>query len=190
MAAARGTLVLVVGPSGAGKDTVIDGARARLAGDARYAFARRQITRPAKAGGEAHAEISETQFLSRAQAGDYLLHWWAHGLGYGIPIDVSDQLADGRHVVANVSRTVIAKARIVAAPVAVAAIHVDPDVLRQRLLGRGRESADEVAARIARAGAYRVDGDDVVRIANDGAPDAAVGRFVEVLRNLQPVAAG
>lgn len=189
MAAARGTLVLVVGPSGAGKDTMIDGARARLADDPRFAFARRQITRPAKAGGEAHVEISETQFLSRAQAGDYLMHWWAHGLGYGISIDVASQLAGGRHVVANVSRTVIAKARIVAPPVAVAAIHVDPDVLRHRLLGRGRESAQGIEDRIARAGAYRVDGGDVVRIANDGPPEAAIGRFVEALRSLQPVAA-
>lgn len=188
--AGRGTLVLVVGPSGAGKDTVIAGAQARLAGDHRFSFVRRQITRPASAGGEDHQEISEADFHARATAGRYLLHWSAHGFGYGVPVEVADELTAGRHVVANVSRTVIAKARVVAPPVAVAAVEVSAEVLRRRLVERGRESSQEIEARIARAGAYRIDGPDVVAIRNDGVPEAAVAGFVEMLRCLDPSTTG
>ncbi|GLR90973.1 hypothetical protein GCM10007857_76890 [Bradyrhizobium iriomotense] len=44
MTSARGHLVLVVGPSVAGKDTLIDFARAQLQSDPDFHFARRVIT--------------------------------------------------------------------------------------------------------------------------------------------------
>ena len=99
-------LVLVVGPSGAGKDTVLALARVALAGDRRFRFVRRVITRPADAGGEDHEAVSVREFDARA----FALRWQAHGLHYGIPLDVTDDLARGIVVVANVSRGVIAAA--------------------------------------------------------------------------------
>ncbi|WP_208978408.1 hypothetical protein [Pseudovibrio denitrificans] len=52
-----GALVMVVGPSGAGKDTLIYGYKDRCEGDANIMFARRLITRPADAGSEPHEAV-------------------------------------------------------------------------------------------------------------------------------------
>ncbi|HWT11014.1 MAG TPA: phosphonate metabolism protein/1,5-bisphosphokinase (PRPP-forming) PhnN, partial [Roseomonas sp.] len=103
-------LVAVVGPSGAGKDTLMALARARLEGDARFRFVQRAITRPAEAGGEAHRPLDVAGFEAERAAGGFALHWGAHGLFYGIPHDIEDDLAARRVVVANLSRGVLAEA--------------------------------------------------------------------------------
>jgi ribose 1,5-bisphosphokinase len=138
-------LVLVVGPSGAGKDTLIGMARAALADDKRFRFVRRVITRPAEAGGEDHEAVSEADFAGRR----FALQWQAHGLHYGIPADIVDDLARGTVVVANVSRGVVIQAaeRFRARVIAVTA---PPHVLAHRLAARGRETADDVLRRLAR----------------------------------------
>ena len=56
---ASGILFFVVGPSGAGKDALIEGAR-HLAD--RFCFARRVITRPAGSPGENHEALDEAAF--------------------------------------------------------------------------------------------------------------------------------
>lgn len=144
---AAGLLVLVVGPSGAGKDTLIAGARRALADDPRFVFTRREITRPADPAGENHIPLTPAEFAVR-RAG-YALAWQAHGLGYGIPADIAAEIEAGRTVVANVSRTVIAAAAR-RFPVLVLEITASPAVLAARLAARGREDAADQAARLAR----------------------------------------
>ncbi|MCG9916169.1 MAG: phosphonate metabolism protein/1,5-bisphosphokinase (PRPP-forming) PhnN [Phenylobacterium sp.] len=177
----RGWLVLVVGPSGVGKDTLIDGARAALADNPQVVFLRREITRPAEAGGEDHQPISETEFQSRQAAGAYLLSWTAHGLCYGAPASALKDLTQGRTVVVNVSRGVIDEARRLYHPVRVIAVSADPDQLAERLRQRGRESAAEVVDRIAQAQAYDVTGDDVVALKNDGSREAGVMAMIRAI---------
>ena len=159
-------LVLVVGPSGAGKDTLLDAARASLAGDPRFRFVRRDITRPAEAGGEAHRSVDRATFAARRAAGGYALAWEAHGLAYGIPADIADDLAAGRVVVANVSRAAIAEAAA-KFEVRVLLITAPAAVLAQRLGARGREDAAAVARRLEREAAIP-DGVDLVAVRNDG----------------------
>lgn len=139
-------LVLVVGPSGAGKDTLLNTARQNLVSDRRFRFVRRAITRPADPGGEDHEPLTEAEFLAR----DFALQWCAHGLHYGIPADIATDLALGITVIANVSRGVIetAAARY---PTCVIEVTAPPEVLAARLTARGRESAADVAARLARS---------------------------------------
>jgi phosphonate metabolism protein PhnN/1,5-bisphosphokinase (PRPP-forming) len=168
-------LVLVVGPSGAGKDTVLGGARTTLAGDARYRFVRRVITRPADAGGEAHEAVTEAEFGAR----DFALSWRAHGLRYGIPADISEDLAAGRVVVANVSRGVIAEAAR-RFPVRVIGVTAPPEVLAARLTDRGRETAADIAARLARSVAMP-DGVRVETVMNDSTVQVGIARFVAAL---------
>jgi len=174
-----GVLVLVVGPSGAGKDTLLDGARAFLAGDPRFRFVRRVITRPADAGGEAHEAIDDAGFAARLAEGGFALHWDAHGLRYGIPADIAADIAAGRTVIANVSRGVIdtARARF---PSRVIVITAPPSVLAQRLAARARESVADIAERLARA-APDPRGPDVETVLNDATPAEGVARFVAAL---------
>jgi ribose 1,5-bisphosphokinase len=136
-------LILVVGPSGAGKDTLLAAARKTLQHDDRFHFARRVITRPADAGGEDHEAITEQEFVAR----NFALQWQAHGLRYGIPTEVIDIR---EVVVANVSRTVVADA---AEQFSVRVIEVTapPAVLAARLAARGREDESDAAARLARS---------------------------------------
>ena len=173
-------LLLVVGPSGAGKDTLIEAARRELAGDARVRFVRREITRPREAGGEDHTAVDADAFARRCAAGAYALHWQAHGLGYGIPADIAADLQAGRVVVANVSRGVV-EAAARRFPVRVLAITAPPELLAQRLGARGREAADDVAARLARS-VVLPKSVDVVTIVNDGTPEAGAARVLAELR--------
>jgi phosphonate metabolism protein PhnN/1,5-bisphosphokinase (PRPP-forming) len=172
-------LVLVVGPSGAGKDTLLDAARCSLAGDIRFRFVSREITRPATAGGEAHVAIDADSFAARRSTGAYALHWQAHGLGYGIPVDIRDDLAAGRVVVANASRAVIAEAAH-RFRLRVLEITAPPALLAQRLGARGREAAHEITARLARSVALP-DGIDVVTVVNDGTRAQGAARVLEML---------
>ncbi len=172
-------LVLVVGPSGAGKDTLMAAAREILPEPERFRFVRREITRPAEAGGEDHLAVDVTRFAARRAAGGYALAWEAHGLFYGIPADIAEDVAEGRVVVANVSRAVIAEA---AARFAVIGLEITApaEVLARRLAARGREDPADVARRLARS-VDLPEGVDVARVMNDGSVADGAARVVAVL---------
>jgi guanylate kinase len=178
----RGVLFLVVGPSGAGKDTLIDGARVVLADELSIRFQRRVITRPADAGGEDHIACTLPEFEAAEMAGAFMLSWRAHGLGYGIPTEASEALASGTSVIINVSRTVIDLSRIRFQPMRVVSIAAEPDVLRARLKARGRENFEVVEDRVRRAAAYSVEGPDVDLIVNDADIATGVAKIVDLIR--------
>ena len=165
-------LVLVVGPSGAGKDTLLNLTRTALAGDERFRFARRVITRPAEAGGEDHEPISVAEFAAR----NFALSWEAHGLHYGIPADVADDIARGVVVVANVSRSIIAEAAA-RFPVRVIEVTAPREVLAARLAARGRETAMDVANRLARRILFP-EGIEVVTVVNDSLPEVGAEQLL------------
>ena len=171
-------LVLVVGPSGVGKDTLLDGARIALADNDRFVFARREITRPAAAGGEDHVEVDEATFASREAAGGYALSWRANG----VRAIVVEHLELGRTVVLNGSRAIIDDARSRFAAIQVILIAADRHLLAERLAGRGRETTAEIEARLARTPDIDLTGRDVVVIRNDGTPAEGIARLVTALR--------
>ena len=176
----RGTLVLVVGPSGAGKDTLIRAARTACAADPSLVFAARIVTRNG-GGAEGDAWASPAEFAALKASGGFLLDWSAHGIEYGVPLRHSEDLAAGRRVVANVSRTVIADAHLRLAPVRVIEITAPRAVRAERLHARGREDGAAIAGRLDRTVALP-DGIPVARIVNDGALADAAARFLAALR--------
>ena len=178
-----GRLVLVVGPSGAGKDTLIRRAEAELGSEARYCFPRRYITRPAGDPHEDHVVLTDEEFRARERAGEFSLVWYAHGLGYALPRTVDCLVADGRIVVVNVSRTVVAEARSRFARLGVIQVTASGKTLALRLGARGRESGEESARRLARPAPAFPEGLDVRTLVNDGPLEAAATAFVGLLRS-------
>lgn len=177
-----GTLVLVVGPSGAGKDSLLAAARQALASDPHYLFPSRDITRPADAGGEDHNAVTKAEFSMRRDAGDYALSWEANGHGYGVPISIHSALEGGQIVLCNVSRAVIDAARGRYPRMRVLWVTAPLMVLAQRIAGRGRETPDEVAARLSRASYAQPQGADVTIIDNSGSLEDSTAQFVGAIR--------
>jgi ribose 1,5-bisphosphokinase len=173
-----GRLVLVVGPSGAGKDTLIAGARAVLRHDASVVFPRRAVTRPASPH-EDHDSFSHAEFHRAAGQGAFALAWEAHGLRYGVPASIDADLGAGHTVVCNVSRAVVAAARSRYALVTVALITAPAEVLAARLAARNRATDGSLAGRLARSPeAFTAD----VVIENVGAPEAGAALLVAAIR--------
>lgn len=177
-----GKLWLIVGPSGVGKDSLIDGARAALVDDPGFVFVRREITRPGAAGGEDHRPVTLADFEARRAAGAYALSWTANGHGYGVPASIDVDLAAGRAVIVNGSRGALDAARVRYPGLGVIAVTVPPAVLRARLEARGRETPAEIEARLARAAALQVAGEDVINFTNDRPLAGSIHAFVGLLR--------
>lgn len=173
-----GRLVLVVGPSGAGKDTLIEAARRRFAGDERVLFPSRVVTRPPSAA-EANAEVDAATFATLARIGGFALSWSAHGHDYGIPVAIDHLLREGRTVVCNVSRSILDAARRRYQSVIVVEITAPPAVLAARVAARGRSSDGDPSARVTRRVETGAPAD--VTILNDGPVATAVEHFLAVL---------
>lgn len=176
-----GTLIAVVGPSGAGKDTVMRLAREELAGAPDVVFATRVITRPPHPS-EAHEAIDEQQFTRREAAGEFLIAWRANGLAYALPASLRDALAAGTTIVANLSRGAVATARQSGIRVLAVEVTAERQLLANRIAQRGRENPAMREARMARNAAYAETFRADIVIANNGAPDVAAARLSEVIR--------
>ncbi|HWA20578.1 MAG TPA: phosphonate metabolism protein/1,5-bisphosphokinase (PRPP-forming) PhnN [Devosia sp.] len=176
-----GRLVLVVGPSGAGKDTLINKARAALAGNGRYHFVRRVVTREADAGLEDHDTMSAADFERAKRNRAFALSWDAHGLSYGIPRAIEDEIAAGHVVVANGSRRMVAEALGRYPTTQVVLVDAPPEIRAARLAGRGRETLAEVTARLGREAPLPA-GIPVTQVDNSGAVETALAAFLGALR--------
>jgi ribose 1,5-bisphosphokinase len=175
-----GRLVLVVGPSGAGKDTLLRLAQAACAHDATIEFPRRIVTREASAAEDNLVATAES-FAATLAAGGFALHWDAHGHRYGLPRAIDAALGAGRTVVVNVSRTVVGLARHSYAAVTVVMITAPAEILAERLAARGRASDGAAQARIGRS----IDAVDVaadLTISNIGNPADHAAQLVAIIR--------
>jgi ribose 1,5-bisphosphokinase len=178
-----GALVLVVGPSGAGKDTLIGMARVSCAEDPAAVFPRRMVTRP-NSDAEDHDSVSEPAFDAAIGQGAFAFWWEAHGLKYGLPAAIDIDIRAGRTVVCNVSRAMVRSLRERYARVIVVLVTAPRDVLRARLAGRSRSSDGDVAGRIDRAAPSADDLAPDVVIENIGDPRCGAQRLCAVIPSL------
>jgi len=179
-----GVLVLVAGPSGAGKDTLIGAARAHFHGDSRFVFPRRVVTRASDVT-EQVRQVSPVEFEAIEQRGGFLFAWRAHGLAYGVPVEAREHLTEGRVVVVNVSRRIVSTAFRVWPRSLPVYVHVSEDILQVRLQRRGRETAEQIGTRLSRTAPASAATDHppegVAIIDNSGPPDQAARAFIEIL---------
>lgn len=175
-----GRIVLVVGPSGAGKDAILQEARKSLAGDDRFVFPRRVVTRDANAA-EDHLSLSRAAFGDQLVRGAFALHWQAHGLYYGIPAEADEVVCSGKTIVLNASRSVIGAARARYASAVVVLIEAPLETRVARLAKRNRERPEEVSARLQRVVAGFSGDDADLTIDNTGTLEQATDLLVDWL---------
>ena len=174
-----GRLILVVGPSGAGKDTLLGLAGATCAGDGNIVFARRVVTREASSF-EDNVQLSVDDFCTALARGEFAMHWEAHGHRYGLPRTIDDDIRAGRTVVVNVSRMVIDAMRHAYVNVLVVAITAPSDVLAQRLAMRARTSDGTLQDRLTRKVADEAAADKT--IVNVGSAEFHARQLVQIIR--------
>lgn len=163
-----GKLFYIIGASGAGKDSLINYCRSQINGSFPIIFAHRYITRPANAGGENHVSLNKGEFELRLKNGLFAMHWASHNLHYGIGAEINLWLQKGFNVVINGSREYMPVAMAKYPQMQAILIDADAEIIKTRLLNRGREDEKSIIERIARN--KQLDGFDqhLIQILNNG----------------------
>ena len=177
-----GAFVLVVGPSGAGKDTLLDGARRKLSDQPGFVFLRRTVTR-ASDHSEEHDSLTPAEFDQAAAQGRFAFWWKAHGLSYGVPSEAIDLERSGHVIVCNGSRDAVGAARPLFARLRVVYITAPPEVRLARLQARGRDA--NIAERLDRKPTTDAEALADLVVSNDGPVEAGVAAIVQYLLSLR-----
>jgi ribose 1,5-bisphosphokinase len=168
-----GRLVYIIGPSGAGKDSVLDALRGRWQAPPAAHWARRTITRPTSPHGEQHEAVDAPVFNDLLRACALGMHWSANGLRYGVRLEELRPLQDGHWVFVNGSRGYLPELLQAWPQATIVHIGASIPVLHARLVARGRESAQAISERLAREIEIELPADSI-SIQNDGALNEAV----------------
>ena len=181
-----GRLFFVVGPSGVGKDTLLQWVATRLPDNAGLVFARRSITRPAHAS-EAHEALAQHEFRRRAESGQFCMMWQANNTCYGIGRGIEADLKAGRDVVVNGSREYIPQLRRLFPEAQILWIAADPELIRQRIEDRQRETGAALEIRLQRIAQFSAEETDgITRINNSGPIDVAGNQLLEIFQRKAP----
>lgn len=178
-------LIYCMGPSGAGKDSLLDWLRTHMPPTCPLHWAQRTISRAAIPGGEAHESASPEAFSALRDEEAFALHWEANGLGYGIRHTQLEPLGWGHWVLLNGSRAYLPDALMRFPDLVAVHITASPQVLRGRLLSRGRETPAQVEARVQRALAYMPPaGTASIEVHNNGGLSDAGQQLLNALAQL------
>lgn len=179
-------LIYVVGPSGAGKDSVLDWLRTHLPAKLPIAWAQRTIDRPCTPEGELHESVETTQFQHLLATQAFAMHWTANGHHYGIRHAQLDGLSQGHWIFVNGSRAYIPQAAAHCPGLTVLHITADVQVLEHRLWARGRESLQAIQDRLHRTPPLQLPpGCNLIEVQNNGSLESSGQQLLVALRTLK-----
>ena len=176
-------LFYIIGSSGAGKDSLINYLKDKLPHNSAVVFAHRYITRLAGAGNENHIELSKQEFLHRKQFNCFAMDWFSHDLFYGIGVEINFWLNNDLNVVVNGSRGFLNQAKQYYPSLVPILIDVDDNTLRQRLISRGREPADQIEKRLLQANKLKktIQHTNLIKITNNNLLSSAGEQLLRVI---------
>ncbi|WP_299202332.1 phosphonate metabolism protein/1,5-bisphosphokinase (PRPP-forming) PhnN [uncultured Amphritea sp.] len=182
-----GKLLYLVGASGSGKDSLLEGCRQRLQPNHCCFVAHRYITRAANVGGENHIHLSPEEFDMRATMGMFAMQWYSHDYSYGIGSEIDNWLAKGINVVINGSREYLQIAMHAYPNLIPVLVEVDEAILQQRLIQRGRETEAEIVKRLNRHRQF-VDSlpENIMLIDNNTHLQEGVDALLKLIESLAP----
>jgi ribose 1,5-bisphosphokinase len=180
----NGCLLLVVGASGVGKDSILRNLQALFASHDRVHFLKRVITRPSDPKNEVHDSLSEEDFLVALNRGEFAVHWQANGNLYGLPNQALDLIKKGKVVVANGSRGAYADIKAAFPRVELVLITAKADTVKSRMEARGRDTADEIMQRLQRSAEMDKSMPTTLVIENDGSLQQAVKKLENYMNRL------
>lgn len=173
-------VILLVGPSGSGKDTLLRAARKRFNGSQVLGFVRRYITRPPD-GNEDNFYIDSACFNILKENNFFVSDWQAHGNEYGIPRHAFSTVYGPKRFLCSISRGAIDDFERFHDNVTVLQVTAPQSVLRQRLQGRGRENDEDVEKRLQRAAAP-VRAKNLITFDNSAELEKSQQSFIDLLQ--------
>jgi len=178
-------LIYVIGPSGAGKDSLLNGLRqdfACMTKPPSFYFAQRTITRNHDQSNEAHEAVDVSNFVLLNNSNAFALNWFANGLHYGVRHKELAPMSAGTWVIVNGSRAYLKEAKLRFPGLTVLHITAPSDVLRARLFSRARENQQAIEDRLSRAQSFVPEPQDM-SLSNDGNLADGLAMLKNLLQN-------
>lgn len=150
-----GKLIIIAGPSGAGKGTILSAFKDNE--ELNLHFSISATTRPPREGeqnGVHYFFLSKEDFDKRVANGEFLEHEDFHSASYGtLKSQVEKQLAEGENVLFDIDVNGAMNIKNIYGKRALSIFIMPPslEVLRQRLIGRGTETMEKIEERLSRA---------------------------------------
>ena len=145
-----GGVLVVTGPSGVGKGTLINRLLKRVPALTLSVSATTRPPRPGEVEGRDYHFLSEEEFEKRLLRNEFLEHAMYAGNHYGTPRDEIDRADDGLVLEIEVEGARQVRDRLPEA-LQVFIAPPSPEALRERLLKRGTDSEEQMRRRLARA---------------------------------------
>ena len=175
---------VITGPSGVGKGTLIRTLRERMPELELSVSATTREPRPGEADGVDYHFLSDAEFQRRVDAGDFVEHATYSGRRYGtLRSELDRRTGAGAPVVLEIE---VQGARQVreTMPEAIRVFIAPPsrEALRTRLVGRGTDDAEQVAARLRTADAELAAQDEFAHVVVNDRLDDAVEELTGIVR--------